>query len=405
MTAQLRSPIFRLPLPLLLAMLTAIAPLAIDMYLPAMASMASDLRSDIHHVELSVSTFLLGFALGQITGGPLSDNLGRKPVIYAGLFIFAIASVSLVWVTSLDTLLILRAIQAVGGGLAVVNSTAIVRDNFEGADIARVLSMVAMIMMAAPMVAPLIGSVILHFSQWQTIFSVLAIYAVAMILLLFWQLPESHPKHKRVKRKPWEGYAQVLKHRSARRYIFMLASAFSGMFVFITASPYLYLDHFQQSAGMFPWLFGANVAVVMLMNRLNMTLLTYYSPERLMSIGVAIQLTAAVALLLLSLKPEYFTLGTALPLLMTFVGSLGLITANTMGTVMQHFRDVAASATALMGVIQFSGGALAGLLWGQLHDGTPTPMMTVCLLTASLSAIFLLAARRADANVASIENH
>lgn len=396
---------FRLPLPLLLAMLTAIAPLAIDMYLPAMASMARDLNSDIHHVELSVSTFLLGFALGQITGGPLSDNLGRKPIIYAGLLIFAAASIALVWATSLDTLLILRAAQAVGGGLAVVNSTAIVRDNFEGSDIARVLSMVAMIMMAAPMVAPMLGSLVLHFSQWQTIFSLLAVYAVAMILLLFWQLPESHPKHKRVKRKAWEGYAQVLKHRSARRYIFMLASAFSGMFVFITASPYLYLEHFQQSTGMFPWLFGANVAVVMVMNRLNITLLKHFTPKRLMAIGVAIQLTAAVALLLLSLKPEYFTLATALPLLMTFVGALGLITANTMGTVMQHFRDVAASATALMGVIQFSGGALAGLLWGQLHNGTPTPMMAVCLLTASLSAVFLLAARHADANTLTNETH
>ena len=265
--------------------------------------------------------------------------------------------------------------------------------------------MVAMIMMAAPMVAPMIGSLILHFSQWQTIFSVLAVYAVAMMLLLFWQLPESHPKHKRVKRKAWEGYVQVLKHRSARRYILMLASAFSGMFVFITASPYLYLEHFQQSASMFPWLFGANVAVVMVMNRLNMTLLKHYTPERLMSIGIAIQFTAAVALLLLSLKPEYFTLATALPLLMTFVGSLGLITANTMGTVMQHFRDVAASATALMGVIQFSGGALAGLLWGQLHNGTPMPMMAVCLLTASLSAVFFLAARRADTNTSTTETH
>jgi DHA1 family bicyclomycin/chloramphenicol resistance-like MFS transporter len=392
----------RLPLPLLLALLTAIAPLAIDMYLPAMANMASSLNSDIHHVELSVSTFLLGFALGQITGGPLSDSVGRKPVIYLGLTIFGLASLALIWVTTLDELLILRVVQAIGGGLAVVNSTAIVRDNFDGADIARVLSMIAMIMMAAPMIAPMLGSIVLHFSQWHTIFGVLAAYSAVLILLLVWQLPESHPKHKRVKRKPWEGYAQVIRHRSARRYIFMLASSFSGMFVFITASPYLYLEHFEQSASMFPWLFGANVAVVMLMNRLNMTLLKFYSPTRLMTTGVAIQFSSAIALVVLSFFPDYFTLGIALPLLMAFVGSLGLITANTMGTIMQHFREVAASATALMGVIQFSGGALAGLLWGKLHDGTPMPMMAVCLLTASLSAVFLISALRADANTAPI---
>lgn len=393
----------RLPLPVLLALLTAIAPLAIDMYLPAMANMASSLNSDIHHVELSVSTFLLGFALGQITGGPLSDNVGRKPVIYLGLAIFAVASLALIWVTTLNELLILRVIQATGGGLAVVNSTAIVRDNFDGADIARVLSMIAMIMMAAPMVAPMLGSLILHFSQWQTIFAVLGAYSVLLILLLLWQLPESHPKHKRIKRKPWEGYAQVIRHRSARRYIFMLASAFSGMFVFITASPYLYLEHFQQSANMFPWLFGANVAVIMIMNRLNMVFLNYYTPKRLMTIGVTIQFLSAVTLVALSLFPETFTLVVALPLLMTFVGALGLITANTMGTIMQHFREVAASATALMGVIQFSGGALAGLLWGKLHDGTPMPMMAVSLLTATLAAVFLIAAIKAEKNTTPSE--
>ncbi|MEK9713989.1 MAG: multidrug effflux MFS transporter [Thalassolituus sp.] len=387
----------RLPLPLLLATLTAIAPLAIDMYLPAMGSMAAFLGSDIHHVELSVSTFLLGFAAGQITGGPLSDRLGRRPVIFAGLLIFGLASFALTQAVSLEMLLALRALQAVGGGLAVVNSTAIVRDHFDGSDIAKVLSMVAMIMMAAPLLAPMLGSLILSFADWQMIFWVLTGYSVVLIALLLWQLPESHPPHKRVKRRPWDGYVQVLSHRSARRYIFMLASSFSGMFVFITASPYLYLEHFGQSEHVFPWLFGANVAVIMLMNRLNMRLLQSYSPGLLMKVGITIQFIAALTLVATSLSP-WFSLGVALPLLMVYVGSLGLITANTMGTVMQSFKEVAGSATALMGVIQFSGGALAGLLWGHLHDGTPVPMMLVSLFTATLAVIFFTLARRAESS-------
>jgi len=388
-------PALRLPLPLLLAMLTAIAPLAIDMYLPAMASMASSLSSDIHHVELSVSTFLLGFALGQITGGPLSDRVGRRPVIFIGLILFGAASAILTQVESLDGLLLLRALQAIGGGLAVVNSTAIVRDNYDGADIAKVLSMVAIIMMAAPLLAPLLGSLVLTLSGWRTIFGILSTYAAVLIILLLWQLPESNPPHLRVKRSPLEGYRKVLSHRSARRYILMLASAFSGMFVFITASPYLYLEHFEQTETTFPLLFGANVAVIMVMNRLNIRLLKSFSPLRLMTVGVVIQFCAALTLLLLSLSP-WFVLPFVLPLLMVYVGSLGLITANTMATVMHHFKEVAGSATALMGVIQFSGGALAGLLWGKLHDHTPVPMMEVSLLTASLALFFLWYARRAD---------
>ena len=396
-------PAFRLPLPLLLAMLTAIGPLSIDMYLPAMAAMAGSLSSDIHHVELSVSTFLLGFALGQITGGPLSDRVGRRPVIFLGLVLFGMASVALTHVSSLDGLLLLRGLQAIGGGLAVVNSTAIVRDHFDGTDIARVPSMVAMIMMAAPLAAPLLGSLVLTFSGWRSIFGILSAYAAILIAILVWQLPESHPPHRRVKRSPWAGYATVLKHRVARRYILMLASAYSGMFVFITASPYLYLEHFEQNEQTFPWLFGANVIVIMLMNRLNIFWLRYWSPQRLLTAGILLQFASALSLLLLALSP-YFKLPVVLPLLMIYVGSLGLITANTMGTVMQYFREVAGSATALMGVIQFSGGALAGLLWGKLHDHTPVPMMEVSLLTASLALIFLLMARKASQSEATQNN-
>lgn len=390
----------QLPLPVLLALLAAIGPLSIDMYLPAMSAMAGSLASDIHHIELSVSTFLLGFALGQITGGPLSDRLGRRPVIFIGLGLFGLASLALTYVSSLDGLLLLRGLQAIGGGLAVVNSTAIVRDHFEGADIARVLSMVAMIMMAAPLLAPMLGSLVLTFSGWRDIFGILSGYAFLLIGILVWQLPESHPPQRRIKRSPWAGYATVLRHRTARRYILMLASAYSGMFVFITASPYLYLEHFGQSEQVFPWLFGANVIVIMLMNRLNIYLLKFWSPRRLLTLGIAMQFSSALALLALALSP-FFVLPVVLPLLMIYVGSLGLITANTMGSVMQHFREVAGSATALMGVIQFSGGALAGLLWGHFHDHTPIPMMEVSLLTATLALIFLLMARRADSHEVS----
>jgi len=168
-------PALTLPLPLLLALLTALSPLAIDMYLPAMEAMAGDLQTSIHLVELSVSSYLLGFALGQLGGGPLSDRYGRRPLIITGLVLFALSSAALMLTTSLEALLALRFLQAIGGGLATVNSSAIVRDRFQGADVAKTLSLVSMIMMLAPLVAPMLGALTLSFAGWRTIFQTLTI--------------------------------------------------------------------------------------------------------------------------------------------------------------------------------------------------------------------------------------
>ena len=383
-------------LPVLLAMLTAVGPLGIDMYLPAMAQMSASLNSDIHHVELSVSTFLLGFASGQILGGPLSDRFGRKPVILMGLVIYTLASIALVWINTLDQLLALRALQALGGGFAVVNSAAIVRDLFNGKDIARVLSMVSIIMMSAPLFAPVLGSGILTLGEWPLIFALLSAYSGLLLIVLLTLLPESHPPERRLRQRPWQGYARVMSHPLARFYILCLAGGSSGMFVFITASPYLYLEHFGQSAHVFPWLFGANVITIMFANRLNMWLLNRFSTRQLIATGVLIQLSASGLLLLLCLSERGFQLATVVPLMMLYVGALGLITANCMGTIMQYFRENAGSATALTGVCQFSGGALAGLLWGHLHTGTPLAMMGVMILTASIAACGLLLSHRAE---------
>ena len=387
---------FKIPLPLLLAMMTAIAPLAIDMYLPAMSLMSEFLQSDIHQVELSVSTFLIGFAVGQITGGPLSDRFGRKPIIMIGLLVYALASLSLVWIQSLDQLLALRVVQAIGGGLTVVNSTAIVRDKFEGKEIAQVLSMVAIIMMTAPLFAPLIGSAILTLFSWNMIFAFLAIYSFVMILILMWQLPESLPPERRNHSRPWDGYKKVITHKIARRYILSLAAGFSGLFVFITASPYLYLEYFNQSETMFPWLFGANVVMIMLANRTNIYMLNHFQTKTLITTGVSLQLVSALGLLILSLSGSAFNLFVVVPLMMIFVGALGFMTANIMGSIMQDFKNEAGSATALAGVTQFCGGAIAGLFWGQIHDHTPVPMMLVMMLTASIAAIAFYSAIRAE---------
>lgn len=360
-------------LAILLAMLTAVAPFAVDMYLPAMQAMASDLSTPIHYVEISISTFLLGFALGQLIGGPASDRFGRKPTIALGLILFSITSLLLTQTQSINELLLLRALQAIGGGMATVNSSAMIRDLFSGNEMAKVLSMVAMVMMSAPLIAPMLGALIVKFYDWQTIFFCLSIYSILVMLLLLWRLPETNPRAKRNEKKRakgnttlWQSYKRVLTHRQAMGYIMAISFAFCGMFVFITSSAFTYLEYFSVSVQQFPFLFGANVVVMMLMNRINVWALNHYSSTSILTVGLLIQLACGTALIIASYNQPNLYLIVALNML--FVGSLGLIAANATAGTLNFFPDISGTATAVIGVTEFTLGAIVGIFWSYLHD-------------------------------------
>ena len=363
-------------LAVLLAMLTAVAPFAVDMYLPAMQAMAKDLSVPIHYVEISISTFLFGFALGQLIGGPLSDSMGRKPIIALGLILFSITSLMLTQTESINQLLLLRALQAIGGGMATVNSSAMIRDLFAGNDMAKVLSMVAIVMMSAPLIAPMLGALVVKFFDWQSIFLSLAIYSLCVMLLLLWRLPETNPRSKISPRskqteqeeKPslWQSYKRVLSHRQAMGYVIAISFAFSGMFVFITSSAFTYMEYFSVSVELFPFLFGANVLIMMLMNRINVWALNHYSSKKILTTGLLIQLSCGAGLVIASYIQADLYLIVALNML--FVGSLGLIAANATAGTLNFFPDISGTATAVIGVTEFTLGALVGLLWSYLHE-------------------------------------
>jgi len=379
-------------LAILLAMLTAVAPLAIDMYLPAMQAMASSLQTDIHQIELSVSTFLLGYAFGQLFGGPMSDRLGRKPVIFIGLSLFAITSLILSQVTDIEALLTLRFVQAIGGGMAIVNSSAMIRDLFDGDEVARVMSMVAMVMMSAPLFAPLLGAQVVEFLNWQSIFIFLALYALLVFALVAWRLPETKSVQAASTKQSSliQDYLRIFRHRQAMGYVLAITFGFSGMFAFITASAFVYLELFGASVQQFPLLFGANIIVMMLMNRFNMWALNHYKASAILQLGLTIQVLAGFGLILASFLDG--SLYSVVLLNMLFVGSLGLIAANATSSALNYFPDISGTATAMIGVSEFTMGALVGWLWAWLHDGTLGPMawvMTGCALTG-LIAVKLL---------------
>lgn len=369
---------------LLVAANTALAPFAIDAYLPAMGIIADHIGASIHRTELSISVFLFGFALGQLCFGPLSDRVGRKPVLLGGLVVFMLASLAITTVDSLSSLLAWRFIQALGGGACVVNSAAIVRDCFSGREAAKVMSTMAMIMMLAPLVAPAVGSLLLHVASWWLIFVFLAVYAGFLLWLLGTRLPETRDMSLPAAspRQVMRNYASVLKHREGMGYICAVAASFAGLFAFVTASPFLYLEYFGLSPATYPIVFGVNVVVIALSNRVNIHLLRKRSPQQNLRLGLLIQLIAALGLVLVTAL-NMASLMVVVPLIMLFTGMIGLITPNAISALLDHFGHISATATALLGGIQFTCGALAGVMVGLFEVEHLWPMV-LTMLAASL---------------------
>ncbi|SDL44605.1 MFS transporter, DHA1 family, bicyclomycin/chloramphenicol resistance protein [Franzmannia pantelleriensis] len=386
---------------LLVAANTALAPFAIDAYLPAMSRLAASVEASIHHTELSISVFLFGFALGQLVFGPLSDRLGRKPVLIGGLVVFMLASLMITTVGSLPELLVWRFVQALGGGACVVNSAAIVRDCFSGRQAASVMSTMAMIMMLAPLVAPVVGSGLLYLADWWLIFVFLALYAAFLIWLLSTQLPETRDPNLPAAspRQVLANYASVLSHRQGMGYICAVAASFAGLFAFVTFSPFLYLDYFGLSPAMYPLVFGVNVVVIALSNWVNIRLLRgKRTPQQNMYLGLGIQLgaaTALVAVTVLGLDSLY----TLVPLIMIYAGMVGLITPNAMSSLLDHFGHISATATAVMGGIKFGSAGLAGVMVSAFEIENLWPMVLTMLGVSIFGNVALrwLVGRRAHA--------
>lgn len=374
-------------LALLLAALIATAPFAIDTYLPAIPAMADDFGATTHAVEVSISTFLIGFALGQLIGGPVSDRIGRRPIALTGLIIYIITSAIITSVESSTALNVMRFIQAIGGGFALVVVGASVRDLYDGKEAARMFALIAVIMMIAPLVAPTVGSVLLVWFNWQAIFVLLAIYGSVMLFVVWFKMPETtkyRPRYAGPARRIWWTYLGVLRTRKAVGFMLTHTGASAVMFSFLTDSPFMYIDFFGVSPAVFPYLFGCNVVVIVICNRLNNPLLRRLECHQILMIGAGIQLASVIGLFF-AINVFEPTLYSVVPLVMLSVGMIGLTAPNATASFMQYFPHIGGTATALMGTIQFATGAVAGMLIGHFHDGTLLPV-TISMLCFAIFA-------------------
>jgi DHA1 family bicyclomycin/chloramphenicol resistance-like MFS transporter len=360
----------------LLAAMIATTPLAIDMYLPAMPAMAQDMDTHIGSVQQSLSIFLAAYGIGMLLFGPLADALGRRPLALFGLSGFALASIALSYVDSIEWFLTWRTIQALSGAASSVVVPGIIRHLYRE-HTAKGMSYMSMIMMLAPLLAPTIGSAILWLSSWRLIFIVQALYA-GLVMAFTWRfLPEINAQNHSRQINFLQGYRTVFSHRSAQPLIATIMFSAFAFFCFLTAMPFIYIKFFGVSEQHFGLLFGMNVMVLMFANFINSRVVTRVGSPRMLRIGLVFALISVSLLCLFNFLQLglWYTVLTIAPLM----ASLGLITTNTDAMIIMKFPDHSGTATAVVGTLRFGSGALAGPLLAWSYTGTALPFSLLML--------------------------
>lgn len=360
---------------ILLAALVAFGPLSIDLYLPSLPLIAADLQTPEANIQLTISVFLAGLCLGMLLYGPLSDRYGRRPLLLSGIGLYAVASLGCALSSSAEWLLLFRFLQALGGAAASVLARAIVRDLFALSAAARTLSLMHLVSMLAALVAPLLGSYLMLLAGWRSLFLLLMAFAACCLLLVILRLPESHPAERRSPSlgQVWRAYGQMFSEARAMGFMLCMGLSFAGMFVFITASPFVYIQHFGVSAHDYGWLFAANIAGVIVATALNARLVSVLGTQRMLAWATAVAALSGAALLLLA-SLALGGLAAIVLCVVLYVSVTGMIGANCLASLLAQYPRQAGAAAGLAVALQFGLGMAFSALAGALHDGTPVAM-------------------------------
>jgi DHA1 family bicyclomycin/chloramphenicol resistance-like MFS transporter len=371
----------------ILATLSVIAPLGIDMYLPALPSMAKSFGATDADAQFTLSTYFLGFAIGQAFYGPIADRFGRIPPLYFGMGLYSLASIGCIFAPSLDALAGFRFLQALGGCAGSVLARAMVRDLFTGADAIRVFSRVLLVFGLGPILAPFIGGYMLYFFDWHGIFVVLTLAGIAAVVVVFFRLEESRdPKHVRPLRigSVVSGYWHLLTHRLFISYVLCGATMMAGTFAYIAGSPFVIEDVYGLSSQIFPWVFGVNAVGFIAASQINLRAQRRYSADRVLFAALVFQAGAAIVLLIDGWSGFGGLWGVLVPLFF-WISTMGFVNPNTTALAMAPFAANAGAASALLGVVQFVLAAASSALVGWMEDGTAHPMVSVMALCSALS--------------------
>ncbi|AYJ79211.1 Bcr/CflA family drug resistance efflux transporter [Aliarcobacter cryaerophilus ATCC 43158] len=348
----MRKSINHLYLIILISILSSVAPMGIDTYLPSIPEIAKYFDVNIHKVELSLSIFLIGFAIGQIFGGPISDRYGRRIGSIVGLLGYALFSFLIIFSSSIYELWIYRFLEAFFGGITVVNATAAVRDRFSGQEAAKVFSLIGMVRSLAPLLAPVFGAVIIHFFPWEGIFIFLTIYALLVAFFIYKDLPESFTY---TKQNIIESYKLVLTHKKAMKAMLVLAISFGAFFIIIAKTSYIYIEYFGIKTDYFPLFFGINFIILIAMINVNVKLLKHYEAKNIAKYATLIQFCVGIIFLLIH---KDMNLIFTVIIIASYMSMMAFIFGNCMSLAIEHFSKNAGVASGVIGVLQFGLGAI-----------------------------------------------
>ena len=377
---------------LILSGLMAFTSLSTDIYLPAMPTMAEDLHGN---VELTITGFLIGFTIAQLIWGPISDHMGRRKPLFIGMVLFIIGSAGCALSTSITQIVFWRVFQALGACTGPMLARAMIRDLFARTRAAQMLSTLVLVMAIAPIAGPLIGGQIICLSTWHSIFWLLVVIGALMFISLNW-LPETLPEDKRVKASlagAFRNYRSLLTNGRFMRYTLSLTFYYVGAYAFITGSPFVYISYYHVDPQHYGWLFALNIIGVMAMSVVNRRLVQRHALEQLLKYATMLAALAAVALALL-VKLESGGIVAIIVSIFLLFSMNGIIAATSTAAALDAVPNIAGSASALIGALQYGSGIISSLLLAAFSDGTPWTMAWIIALFTLLSAVLAFRVKR-----------
>lgn len=381
---------------LMLGLLSAIGPFSIDMYLPGFQSIAADLNTSIDHIQLSLTSFFIGIASGQMIYGPLLDRFGRKKPLVIGLLIYISASIGCALTESADNLILLRFIQALGSCGGMVGARAMVRDFFPPTETAKIFSMLMLVIGVSPILAPTFGGFVIEQWGWHFIFIVLTFIGVSILLGVIFLLPESKKPDRNISLKPkpiitnfWSVFI------TPQFFVYSLVGGVSssGLYAYLSGSPYVMMELYGLNEKQYGWVFGLIAIGLITTSQLNNFMLNYFKSENIAKYALMIQAIIGLGLLF-SASTGILTLTGIIIFIFCFLACQGFVFPNSSALALNPFTNLAGSASALLGSIQLGIGAIASILVSILHNNTSIPMVSIMAACAVTSFLILLIASK-----------
>ncbi|MFV0605443.1 MAG: multidrug effflux MFS transporter [Niabella sp.] len=390
---------------LILGLLSAIGPFSIDMYLPGFPAIAKDLHSDISQVSLTLSSFFIGISVGQLLYGPILDKFGRKKPLYFGLSIYILASIGCMFAYSIEALIGLRFLQALGGCVGMVASRAIVRDLFSVEENAKIFSLLMLVIGVSPIIAPTLGGYVATHLGWRYIFLILTLIGAVILALVFFLLPESKKPDSDYSLKPkfiLNRFGIVFKEPQFVTYAITGAFTAAGLYAYIAGSPHVFMEIFGASETVYGWIFAIIAGGLIVATQLNTQLLKKFTSEHIIPRAIIFQLLTGM-LLVIGFWLQWWEVYSSVILCCIFLACQGFTFPNASALALAPFTENAGSASALLGCIQMAVGTLTSALVSIFHNPTAVPMGLVMACCSATALTVLLLGRKAIKYKATLE--